>query len=499
MNLPARRVRHLHLRAPTDSAARRLEIALTDALHTASLPGGHDSRIVVLRRLDLGRIAPGLAPATLALRLEHAARDLAPRALPAESPAADTADAVYFADRADLLLRLTRRILAEGPAAARAWYWRAALPAWDAQQSPPSALRQLLDLAHALPEAALVVARLLHLVLSTGNVDLLRAAVPPGQGRRWLRQLGWSWPVSPAINPSTSGTAGGESTADEASVPVPTSAAWETLHDAWDATDDRALWAATLGLVGQNPARASLTDLPSRALRLLHAAQEKHVAEVSVNRTRETSRASPPTSPPRAPSAPRQHQPTTPRDEARTPNSPTTASAEAVAREVVSEERETHPTGGTTRAAGLLFLVPALQRLGWPGATPDSTRSIEEGWGPRLLLEFAARTGTPAEDPLVVALQGLLPDSAKASRELSAVEAAHQRAWRERLRRWFRTTVRLGLRDLVRRDARLHTTSTHLDLSFDLDRSDVRLRRWGLDLDPGWVPWLGRILTFHYD
>jgi hypothetical protein len=33
---------------------------------------------------------------------------------------------------------------------------------------------------------------------------------------------------------------------------------------------------------------------------------------------------------------------------------------------------------------------------------------------------------------------------------------------------------------------------------FDVRRADVRIRKAGLDLDPGWVPWLGRVLSFHY-
>jgi hypothetical protein len=33
---------------------------------------------------------------------------------------------------------------------------------------------------------------------------------------------------------------------------------------------------------------------------------------------------------------------------------------------------------------------------------------------------------------------------------------------------------------------------------FDLAAADVRVRRSGLDIDPGWVPWLGRVVRFHY-
>jgi hypothetical protein len=39
---------------------------------------------------------------------------------------------------------------------------------------------------------------------------------------------------------------------------------------------------------------------------------------------------------------------------------------------------------------------------------------------------------------------------------------------------------------------------THLDLWFQPRQAEIRVRRHGLDLDPGWVPWLGRVITFHY-
>jgi hypothetical protein len=37
-----------------------------------------------------------------------------------------------------------------------------------------------------------------------------------------------------------------------------------------------------------------------------------------------------------------------------------------------------------------------------------------------------------------------------------------------------------------------------VDLFFRLDQIDVRARLAGLDRDPGWVPALGRVITFHY-
>jgi hypothetical protein len=66
------------------------------------------------------------------------------------------------------------------------------------------------------------------------------------------------------------------------------------------------------------------------------------------------------------------------------------------------------------------------------------------------------------------------------------------------MRKWCRRNAGLGLRRIVRRPGRVAWSATHVDVSFALDLTDIRLRRSGLDLDPGWVPWLGRIVQFHY-
>jgi hypothetical protein len=51
---------------------------------------------------------------------------------------------------------------------------------------------------------------------------------------------------------------------------------------------------------------------------------------------------------------------------------------------------------------------------------------------------------------------------------------------------------------LVVRPAAIGLTATHADVFFRLNDADVRVRRAGLDFDPGWLPWYGRAVSFHY-
>lgn len=49
------------------------------------------------------------------------------------------------------------------------------------------------------------------------------------------------------------------------------------------------------------------------------------------------------------------------------------------------------------------------------------------------------------------------------------------------------------------RAARVRANPSHVDIHLRLAEVDLELRRGGLDLDPGWLPWLGRVVRFHYD
>ena len=154
----------------------------------------------------------------------------------------------------------------------------------------------------------------------------------------------------------------------------------------------------------------------------------------------------------------------------------TTASSEAVVRR--------QPTA----AGGLLFLVPVLRGLGFAGwlAEVAGRRDMPQ----RIFLILLRRLAVDGDDPIWQLFEPApTPDLAADG------EAAR---WLRSCRGHLRRRVGIGLHRLVCRPARLSLTPTHVDVWQDLDAVDLRLRRAGLDLDPGWVPWLGRVLCFHY-
>jgi hypothetical protein len=71
-------------------------------------------------------------------------------------------------------------------------------------------------------------------------------------------------------------------------------------------------------------------------------------------------------------------------------------------------------------------------------------------------------------------------------------------AWSTAASRWLQRFTPLSLPDLVQRSGRIAATRTHIDVFFDMQQTDIEVRRAGLDFDPGWVVWLGRVIHFHY-
>ncbi len=76
------------------------------------------------------------------------------------------------------------------------------------------------------------------------------------------------------------------------------------------------------------------------------------------------------------------------------------------------------------------------------------------------------------------------------------------RAWAIAVRRWCRRVGRININTVVNRTGRVWKTRSDLDVTLPLAAVDLRIRRIGLDIDPGWLPWIGKhglVVRFHYN
>ena len=162
---------------------------------------------------------------------------------------------------------------------------------------------------------------------------------------------------------------------------------------------------------------------------------------------------------------------------------------------------------------GLLFLLPLVDELG----LPHTVATDPERFGPHLrpVLHGLARRvahrarpddGPPAAtDPAVLAFAGLPPGAAPPP----AVPAPeHLDDVVDALTELLHARIAAGAPDsptgadllaaVCRRTAVIEADPGWIDVVLDLREVSVDVRRAGLDLDPGHLPWLGCVVRFRY-
>ncbi|MEW5928565.1 MAG: hypothetical protein AB1941_13940 [Gemmatimonadota bacterium] len=170
-------------------------------------------------------------------------------------------------------------------------------------------------------------------------------------------------------------------------------------------------------------------------------------------------------------------------------------------------------TAGETRWGGLLFLLHVVGELGIPEevATSDVLAARSLRW---VLLHVArALLGLDERDPAALAFAGLGPDRDPPTRgeepatdaEMDGVDTLARRLEArlfERLRGEpapDRRAASALLRETARRTATVEADPGWIDARLSLDEVSIDVRRAGLDLDPGWLAWLGVVVRFVYE
>lgn len=577
----SRQVQRLRLRAPDATLARRGVWLLEDALRTASLPD-EGARMLVFRRLVLGRFSAGVSPQTLSLALERRVAQLRGQAVHATAPGSAQAAVVWFRGALEAHTLLALRIAADSPLPE--WFWPLVVPEIERAGGTAQRLRVVLRSLGRLPEAPTALALLACALAQHGHADALQAAIGADEARALLQpdetdvsiarpQFGTipvsfvasaprqREPLAPAVDkPAEVLSPLAPRASLRAHVPPRAEAAAPSgSRPTDDVAPTRSLVQPTATSILQRRTRDAAGVAPGVAIDALVG---KGVAtQQRESRGNAAASAEPLCAParslaPRAAAQPSACVPSVPA----THMSAAMQSSSAAPGDALDQPQ--WPVAASTQAGGLLFLLPVLVRLGymrWLDEMPE--------WAPlridrRVFAVVCTRLALPPDDPawrlctapampppqrycapaiwiesvadcgsawrrhvaaggtrlydasgrlLLAAWRGRRRPSAFAGllrgREIvrsrdnhpdGDLTAAVAQAWLTACRRWLRRRARTGVASLVARPARLSLTPTHADMFFELSGVSLSVRRAGLDLDPGWVPWFGRVVTFHY-
>lgn len=558
MNSRECRVHSLKLRGDDSTQFSSARYCLEEAFRTASMSGFPPNAQVFVRYMDLGSFQVGKSPTWLSNRLSDTLRDLAAGAVCVDHHTS-VANVVWFSDLLQAYKMLLARLL--GGVSTSEWYWRNVLPNKTLVSSSVT-LEALLIRVAETPLKGLATARVLDGVLDPPRMTRLLSFITVDFARRMLNEYGLS-PVAVAqVSAEQPNVRHGRDIAPP-KLSLSWRTALQQAMQTWGEQDVRSLWLAWHALILYRPAYMERADtLPRIVLgdwikawscdKLNLPNQEKPVAASGLGKAIPADGSSANLASIVQPNLGSLQTITTAPSEVtadtltisnlpskQTPvhtdssnDAVTTAQPKpAIEPELRPSERPavvvTHiAVTQISPLAGLAFAIPLLQRLGMPELLTRNASLVATDF-PRLVLwSLTQRFGGGEGDPLFPLFADLetLDDITIApfhtptswqrlftARDLRS-RATNARDEHSAIRlsalintlqllgaRYLRRHAGLSWRTLVNRPGRVLLTSTHWDVIFDINQTDLRLRRIALDSNPGWVAWLGRVVQIHYD
>ena len=510
MIVDRRRIDRLSLRVGRAADASRAADTIRQALRVAAMPGdGHPGQLFI-RRLDLGTIRLADGPNPIARWMTTYLRTLRVSAVLIADARSPSADVVIARDPIEPLVVA----LAHAAAGRRltAWYWPRVHAQLTDRRTPSEIAAIVWSLLAARRDAVACVPAVVRTVLEGERAAEVLAAIDPIVGAQLARAI--------EVTPMPAAVA---AAIVETIVPPRWHRAMREVIGKW-AGDMRTAWLVIAAVRAAHPRISSARvaaiargviamprrepgEPPQVALPIAEPSPARPDAEL-IAASRDAPRQPPESGdepiPQRAAAAIAPAQAVAPESAAAESSAPAQpiAAPEATPREPaqpLEPERDAQPRWTLlerpqpTHYGGLYFVLRPLARLGFDAFLAEHPELDELDLGVRLLAHIADAQGIAADDPIRIALD-LPPLDAPGLDPLhDAIEV-----WCAAVAAWLDRHAELDLTTVVRRDAAVLCSRTHLDVIFDMESSDVRIRKVALDIDPGWVPWLGRVVQFHY-
>lgn len=461
MSSDAITVHRLRVKAARPAAARGVSDRLAEALRIASKPPALANRFVLIRRLRLN-MPPGASAQTIALLIEREWQRVLGAAVFIEEAGA-SAEVVWAPAEGLARVVLLARWLADEDDAA--WFW---------QRLAPASASAGLPLIERI--AALLIEPLAEEV--AGEVD-----VAPSWWQEALAMLARhdrlaavlaALPIRPRWRMQQWVEATGVRDAESSSALPVIEASSDPGRVAWRVSEQAAV--ARRAVVPE-PCENLATETPLEKVLAPSVADVVHAIKGTDAAVPTLASTEPPAVAAGAPAA-------------EVIETASTASLAAVL--VASRPAPATLNGQATAWAGLWLLVPVLLREGFVAEPlapndPQSRHQAEVFVALLQRLQQRYRLDAVASD--------WIEAQRSAGSEAALVEAE---AWWLKVRRACVRDARLPLLRLLRRPGELLLSDHRIDVVMPLRTLDIRLRRAGFDIDPGYLPWLDAVLRFHY-
>lgn len=499
-----RHVSRTFVRMDAHTSRTRVNFYLEEALRLVSLPGEDEGRVYHFRRISLLAL-PADAPRTVWIeRLQHAVLAQAREAVHGASAQSHHASAVFFHHEQEAFELILRSAFA--PASKPAWFWQ---PAVGLSPDVPRADRVAILLEHLREQRTpREAAAILLAAIDGASPNTLLSALPTFAARDWLRSLEATGTAPLDVRPIE---------VSEGKLLLLQSAV-----DDFGPHDDRTLWLATQIAITMSPSSQSLATAVKRAHATLQRLASQHLKSGD-------SFAKPATQPVSphvlrfdddgAITVPHTSPGSTAPEAARGISAPISTESPAPNRHKSAELR-----GDRTSAAGLYFLLNALHHLNILAAFERCPVLADKGLAAHLLRKLAMDAGGSPDDIIFSVVASELhahPSFQLSPSDLDTLRSTPQafpkgyalspssplsadrflRLWALAVRRWCSRAGGISAREIIVRPGRVWLTRSDLDVTLSLSDADIRIRRLGLDIDPGWVSWLGPyglVVRFHY-
>jgi len=528
-----RYVRRATLRLPAGVSEHRASLLVEEALRLMALPGEDQGRAYFFRRVALRDLPASAPPREWVERAQSTMYALAERAVHGSVAHAAGSDAVFFNSQQEALEWLLRRIFRAHLSANGTADWFAPMIAPIAATGDRAMKAvAVIERLRSLPAGWFAVASALLDTIDAEPAGLTAvASIPERILRVWLGELGPSEGQSRAAARQTLWVSGsrramllrllagdreaGEGPAGYGSATLSTASSGKVAIGR-EGVERRSmrqdspmylLWLTALAVVAEHPGELARGSCVVDAREVLE--------ELSVSLDRASQRRL--RDPGRRAAV----------DDAGT--SRATREAMEIAASLAAGKRslEEHPAATeaelfadltlSTSAAGLYFILNVLRYLGIEAAIEAMPAPFASVFLPRLIKSIARFASVPPDDPALLWVASALGADSSDNRSDELYSAAECwprtlptpgegtisrdrliRIWTLAARRWCWQNARLRLHEIVLRPGRILLTRTDLDVTLSMETVDLRVRRAGLDLDPGWLPWFGRVVRFHY-